>query len=90
MTQRPSLTTFMSGHCLVQAMEHVRAICSTVHAIRARNAIRTRQPLNAFTLVDSDGKHAYLPFAPDLVSIIKDECNVKAINYVGREARCTL
>lgn len=76
---RKSITAYMSGKCLIEAMDSVRELCAVAAHIRSNNKIRNRQPLAEMKIVDPDGKWNWLAFAADMVDIVKDEANVKRI-----------
>jgi len=62
---------------LVAAMDRVREVVSTAHALRKANKVRVRQPLRSLVVVlsDADEAAALAPFA-DLVA---SEVNLKAV-----------
>lgn len=63
-------------------MDKVRDICASLNSVRSKNDIRNRQPLQSAKIVDINGKYSYLAAMPELVQIIRDECNVKDIFLV--------
>lgn len=77
-----SIASHLSPQDIAVMMDEVRDICSTTNAIRAKNTIRNRQPLPSMTIADPRGKFSYLSCLPELVDIIKDECNVKEVRLV--------
>lgn len=81
-----SITKYIGGTALVEMMEAVQDICKSLHAIRANNNIRVRQPLKSAMVIDPEGKYSWLPFAKDMQDCIKDECNIKEIHYMHKEA----
>lgn len=85
-----SITKYFNGKCVIAAMEEVREICSAANAVRSKNFIRTRLPLNNLDIVSPENKYSYLALAPDLVQIIKDECNVKQVTLISDEMVVTL
>lgn len=76
---KKSITSRMSGKCLIEAMNLVRELCAIAATIRTNNNIRNRQPLAEMKIVDPDGKWNWLAFADDMVTIVKEEANVKKI-----------
>lgn len=82
-----SITRAMSGKCLIQAMESVMELCNAAHSVRGRANIRIRQPLGKMDIIDSERKWTWLAFAPDMVEIIKDECNVKQVFVITPDFR---
>lgn len=77
------LSEVISNDTLMNMMDIVRDICATAHAVRSRNDIRIRQPLACLNLVSDNVNYDFLAVMPDLVEIIKDECNVKYIKLNG-------
>lgn len=80
-----SLSKHLSNNALIECMEMVQELCATSNAIRSRNNIRNRQPLADMKILSIGGKFSFLAFMPDMVRIIKDECNVKQITVIGEE-----
>lgn len=74
---------YLDDNALMELMDEVRDICATANAIRAQKKIRSRHPLSSMSLVSLNGKFSYLAFMPDLVAVIKDECNVKEIKVTS-------
>jgi hypothetical protein len=72
----------MSDDAIVQCMEEVWNLCSAANSVRARHDIRNRQPLENLDIVSKGGKFSYLAFMPDVVQVIKDECNVKHVTVI--------
>ena len=62
---------------LEEKMSVVRAICSLGHAIRKEKEIRVRQPLDKILITNCQ-----LPMT--FLDLIKDELNVKNIEFVGK------
>lgn len=77
-----SASRFLKDDELVDIMEEIQELCATANAIRAKNGIRNRQPLNNMDIVAPNGRFSYLAFMPDMVQIVKDECNVKQITVI--------
>jgi len=77
-----SISKYMSGACIVECMDEVRELCSAANAVRSKHDIRIRQPLANMDIVSMGGKFSYLAFMPDMVQIIKDECNVKQLTVI--------
>lgn len=90
MTAHISLSKLITSDVLVQMMEEVREICSAANTVRAKNTIRNRQPLANMNIVSTGGKFSYLALMPDLVDIIKDECNVKQVTLIDDEKKVIL
>lgn len=78
-----SLSKHLSDNALIECMGIVQDLCSTANSIRAKNNIRNRQPLPDMKIISQGGKFSFLAFMPDMVSIIKDECNVKQLTVVS-------
>lgn len=77
-----SISKYMSGACIAECMDEVRELCSATNSVRSRCEIRTRQPIANMDIVSMNGKFSYLAFMPDMVQIIKDECNVKQLTII--------
>lgn len=80
-----SITKYIGGDAIIEMMEDAMEICKAIHAVRANNTIRNRQPLESAKVIDPEGKYSWLPFAKDLQDHIKDECNIKEIHYHHKE-----
>lgn len=80
-----SITSKVSDNVLIEMMESIQEICAVGHSIRTKNKIRARLPLPKLIVVDPEGNYSWLPFAPDLVAIIKNEVNVKYVIYTNQE-----
>ncbi len=80
-----SLSKILSDNALIECMEMVQDLCATSNAIRSKNNIRNRQPLADMKVLSPSGKFSFLAFMPDMVQIIKNECNVKQITVIGDE-----
>ncbi|MBC7308703.1 MAG: isoleucine--tRNA ligase [Actinomycetales bacterium] len=77
LTDWPDADAFPSDAKLVEAMDRVQQVCSTVSSLRKAKGIRVRQPLGALTLVT--------PLADaveTLRGIVADEVNVKDVVVV--------
>ncbi len=61
---------------IVDEMEFVRKICSSISSIRKKNSIKARLPLQSVLII---GRKINLNL--ELQSIIKDESNIKEINF---------
>lgn len=72
----PDLEAINIDHELVNIMDQVLDICSTVLFIRSEENIRVRQPLSSLTII-SENSHIFERFE----ELIKDEINVKSIIY---------
>ncbi len=62
---------------LVAAMDRVREVVSTAHALRKANKVRVRQPLRTLVVVlnDADEAAAFAPFA----DLVRGEVNLKDV-----------
>ena len=76
----PSLPDQVVDDALVAAMDEVRAVVSSAHALRKVNQLRVRQPLAQMTLV-SERAAALAPFA----DLITSEVNVKSVDFLAPE-----
>ena len=85
-----SIVKYIDDNALIEMMEQVRDICSTLNSIRTKNNIRNRQPLASATIDDPDQKFSYLCFEPEFVNIIKDECNIKDLYLQQNNIKYTL
>lgn len=65
---------------LEQSMSYAQAICSLVHSIRKNSRIKVRTPLQKVLLPVLDGRFASQ--VKDVEEIIKNEVNVKSIEYI--------
>ncbi|MFT4186899.1 MAG: isoleucine--tRNA ligase [Micrococcaceae bacterium] len=66
---------------LAEAMDTVRAICSTGSSLRKAEKLRVRLPLNKLTVVtDQD-------FDESFANIIKDELNVKQVDFLSLDSK---
>ncbi len=77
LTDWPDATLFPADDTLVDAMDRIRAISSTVLSLRKQAGLRVRLPLARLTVVAHNAE-ALLPFE----SILRDELNVKAVDVV--------
>lgn len=78
-----SLSKHLSDAVIIECMDMVRDLCSAANTVRAKNNIRTRQPLADMKVLSTGGKFSFLTFMPDMVATIKDECNVKQITVIS-------
>jgi isoleucyl-tRNA synthetase len=76
LTDFPKLTDFKIDQELVSAMDLVLDICSSALFIRSKENIRVRQPLQSLFII-TENSHIFKGFE----ELIKDEINVKSINY---------
>ena len=74
LTDWPSADELPSDESLVEAMEAVRAVCSTASSVRKAKHLRVRLPLNSLTVAMPDAERLR-PF----VGIIADEVNVREV-----------
>ena len=74
LTDWPSADELPSDESLVEAMEAVRAVCSTASSVRKAKHLRVRLPLNSLTVAMPDADRLR-PF----VGIIADEVNVREV-----------
>jgi isoleucyl-tRNA synthetase len=74
LTDWPAVDALPADAALVQAMDHVRAVCSTALALRMANKLRVRLPLQHLRVAspDADQLEAF-------AGIIRDEVNVKQL-----------
>ncbi|HEY2556177.1 MAG TPA: class I tRNA ligase family protein, partial [Diaminobutyricibacter sp.] len=77
LTDWPDAGLFPADDELVDAMDRIRAISSTVLSLRKQAGLRVRLPLARLTVVAHNAQ-ALTPFE----SILRDELNVKAVNLV--------
>ncbi|WP_345764410.1 isoleucine--tRNA ligase [Diaminobutyricibacter sp. McL0608] len=77
LTDWPDAGIFPADDALVDAMDRIRGISSTVLSLRKQGALRVRLPLARLTVVAHDAE-ALVPFE----SILRDELNVKAVDLV--------
>ncbi|MBI4099703.1 class I tRNA ligase family protein, partial [Candidatus Microgenomates bacterium] len=69
---------------LISQMELVRKICELGHAKRKEAGMKVRQPLGKFTIYN-------LQFSNELTQLIKDELNVKSVEFKpGKELKVEL
>lgn len=80
-----SLSRHLSDKCLMECMEEIQDLCGSANAVRSKNLIRARQPLSDMKIISKEGKFSYLAFMPDIVAIIKSECNVKQLTVISEE-----
>lgn len=74
-----------TGHVnelLISQMNDVRVVITDALALRAGEGIKVRQPLNKLTIPDTG-----MPYMPELIEIIKEEVNVKAVEQAGKELK---
>lgn len=69
------------NHAVEKQMDAVRTIASLGLSARAARKLKVRQPLNKATIITLDAKN--LDTVKPLESIIKDELNVKDLEYIG-------
>jgi isoleucyl-tRNA synthetase len=77
LTDWPDATPFPADDALVDAMDRIRAISSTVLSLRKQAGLRVRLPLARLTVVAHNAQ-ALRPFE----AILRDELNVKAVDLV--------
>lgn len=77
LTDWPAADEFPADDALVEAMDGIRAISSTVLSLRKQAGLRVRLPLARLTVVAAHAA-ALAPFE----SILRDELNVKAVELV--------
>ncbi|MDR2077541.1 MAG: DUF5915 domain-containing protein [Rickettsiales bacterium] len=75
----PKLANFEADMDLVATMDTVRTICSCALAIRDKNNLRVRLPLNKITIV-SEQADDFREFS----SVIAEEINVKSVEFLDR------
>ncbi|HHU10409.1 MAG TPA: class I tRNA ligase family protein, partial [Intrasporangiaceae bacterium] len=73
----PDADLFPTDAKLVEAMDRVQSVCSTVSALRKAQGLRVRQPLGGLTLVTPSAD-----LVAGLSSIVRDELNVKEVTVV--------
>lgn len=73
------ITFHEQNYDLTQQMDYVRGICSLGQSIRVENGLKLRQPLEkALVTINNE----QLSISNELVEIIKEELNVKAVELV--------
>ena len=77
LTDWPDAGLFPADDALVDAMDRIRGISSTVLSLRKQAGLRVRLPLARLTVVAHNAE-ALVPFE----SILRDELNVKAVDLV--------
>ncbi|MFF1632919.1 isoleucine--tRNA ligase [Leifsonia sp. NPDC058248] len=77
LTDWPEAGEFPADDSLVDAMDRIRAISSTVLSLRKQAGLRVRLPLAGLTVVAGKAD-ALRPFE----AILRDELNVKAVEFV--------
>ncbi len=77
LTDWPEAELFPADDALVDAMDRIRAISSTVLSLRKQAGLRVRLPLARLTVVAHNAE-ALRPFE----AILRDELNVKAVDLV--------
>ncbi|MDO5504182.1 MAG: class I tRNA ligase family protein, partial [Actinomycetia bacterium] len=77
LTDWPDAEVFPSDPTLVEAMDRVQQVCSSVSALRKAEGIRVRQPLGTLTLVTPSAASV-----DSLAAIVADELNVKEVVIV--------
>ncbi|MGA8045496.1 MAG: class I tRNA ligase family protein, partial [Dermatophilaceae bacterium] len=80
LTDWPEADLFPTDAKLVEAMDRIQTVCSTVSSLRKAQNLRVRQPLASLTLV-TPSADAMEP----LRGIVADEVNVKEISVVDVE-----
>jgi isoleucyl-tRNA synthetase len=80
LTDWPEADLFPSDPKLVEAMDRVQTVCSTVSSLRKAQNLRVRQPLASLTLVTPSADAV-----EQLRGIVADEVNVKEIAVVDVE-----
>jgi isoleucyl-tRNA synthetase len=73
----PQLANFEIDRDLTNVMDKTRAICSCALAVRDRNNLRIRLPLNKITIIAEDAENLR-----EFSAIIADEINVKSIEFL--------
>lgn len=81
LTDYPEADALPADEALVRAMDQVRAISSTSLALRKKAGLRVRLPLASLTVVAA-GSESLARFE----AILRDELNVKAVEFVELEA----
>jgi isoleucyl-tRNA synthetase len=81
LTDWPDADEFPSDAALVTAMDQIRAVTSVALSLRKKAGLRVRLPLSKLTVVASDAAELEL-----FEEIIRDELNVKAVEFVQLEA----
>ena len=77
LTDWPDADLFLADAKLVEAMDRVQLVCSTVSSLRKGQGIRVRQPLGSLTVVTPSASAV-----ESLCSIMADELNVKSVSVV--------
>lgn len=72
----PKLDEGAINQDLNAAMKEVRRLAAAALALRAENALKVRQPLNALRLKDNK-----MNLTPDLLEVLKEEINVKNVVF---------
>ncbi len=73
----PKIDEKLINEKLERQMELVRKLCEVGHALRRKEKIKVRQPLNSLIV---KGKVEKL--SPDLVRLIKEELNIKEVRFL--------
>ncbi|GHU28101.1 hypothetical protein FACS1894152_5560 [Bacilli bacterium] len=73
----PRLDNFEIDVGLIEKMDRVRAICGSALAVRDKNNLRVRLPLNKITIIAKD-----IDDLKEFADIIMDEINVKSIEFL--------
>lgn len=76
----PAMTDAWADDALVEAMDEVRAVVSSAHALRKTSKLRVRQPLRELTVV-SELASDLEPYA----DLITSEVNVKSVRFLTPE-----
>jgi isoleucyl-tRNA synthetase len=74
----PEVSKDAVDQSLLDQMELVRKVCSLGLSIRVENALKVRQPLSELKIKSEELKM----LNPDLLDIVRDELNVKAVTMV--------
>lgn len=74
LTDYPDVSGLMADEELMAQMDFVRAVSSTVKAIREEHKLRNRLPLLSMTVAGEKASELY-----DFVDVLKDEVNVKEV-----------
>ena len=72
----PDASELPDDHKLVASMDKIRDVCSAGLSLRELNNLRTRLPLASVTIAGKD-----IDLLKDYAFLIKDELNVKSVNY---------
>ena len=87
LTDWPAWHDYLIDEPVLRAMEAVREICEKGHAARREAQIKVRQPLGELKVKSAEPASPLggLKVAEEFVSIIRDELNVKEIEFAAGE-----